>query len=369
MVIDAYTHFFPAAYQQRIERSTTRAHPDVPNLQALKHLFPNLCELESRLRHMDKHGIEIQVLTPLPIPVELFIGERDGETGDGLARAANDALAEAISKQNDRFLGVALLSFSHIEHAVVELTRTIEKLGFVGAMLFTNIEGQPLDSPSLRPLYERAVKLDVPLWLHPVSWNYYPWVREYLIWQIFGWPIDTTLAMARIVYGGVFDLFPELKIIAHHAGGAVPPLFGRVVDTYDQYVELERLSTADSAEMNVQPSNPVQNFAHFYADTAVSGSVPALRAAVDVFGAGHVLYGSDYPFGPDTGQRFIRANLDAVRTLQLSPADTTSILSETCRALLHRGPLQAARSGWIGREESMSAAKRKRKRLGVGPRR
>jgi len=334
MVIDAYTHFFPVAYQQMIERCTTRKHPDVPNLQALARLFPNLCEFETRLRHMDKHGIAIQVLTPLPIPVELFIGERDAVTGCELARVANDALATEIGKQDTRFVGVGLLSFSDMQHAVLELSRTVDDLGFAGAMLFTNIAGQPLDSEFLQPLYAKAVELDVPLWLHPVSWDYYPWVRDYLIWQIFGWPIDTTLAMARIVYGGVFDLFPKLKIITHHAGATVPALFGRVVDTYDQNLELAQLSAVRPIEVSDFGRNPVQDFSNFYADTAVSGSVPALRAAVDVFGVGHVLYGSDYPFGPNAGQRFIRANLEAVGALHLSPSDTESIFYNTTRALL-----------------------------------
>src|SRR6476646_8910012 len=138
MAIDAYTHFFPVAYRQRIEKSTTRSHADVPNLGALARLFPNLCDIDLRLGHMDAYGIDIQVLTPLPIPVELFIGERDRETGTKLARSANDALAAEISHRADRFAGVALLSFSDVDKAVVELERTVQELKFVGAMLFTN---------------------------------------------------------------------------------------------------------------------------------------------------------------------------------------------------------------------------------------
>src|SRR6185437_3224797 len=142
-------------------------------------------------------------------------------------RIANDAMAETVVRNPRRFTGVALLCFQEIDQAVEELERAVQILGMKGAMLFTHIQGNPLDMPKLFPLYAKAIELDVPLWIHPISWNYYDWVRDFLIWQIFGWPIDTTLAMARLVYGGVMEKFPKIKFITHHAGGTVPYLFGR----------------------------------------------------------------------------------------------------------------------------------------------
>ncbi len=334
MAIDLYTHFFPPAYAEAIARTTSRQHPDVPDLRLLQGVFPNLCQLDLRLPHMDRYGSEVQVLTPLPIPPGQFIADVDRQTPGQLSRIANDALAEAVVRQRDRFVGVALLSFRDIDSAVAEMHRAVDELRFAGAMLFTNIEGEPLDSERLFPIYRTACALDVPLWLHPVSWNYYPWVRDYLIWQIFGWPLDTTLAMARIVYGGVFDRFPQLKLITHHAGGAVPSLIGRVIDTYDQRRDLLRVAGTEPSAKVLE--SPPDAFRRFYADTAVSGVTNTLRGANELFGNERLVFGSDYPFGPELGERFLRANLEAVEQLGLSEADTEKILDSNARQLLRR---------------------------------
>ena len=198
-------------------------------------MFPTLCEFDTRLSHMDRYNTSVQVLTPLPIPAEMFV---EPSAASSLVSVANDAMAEAVAKHPDRFVGVALLSFVDMDEAAKELERCVKQLGMKGAMLFTHISGRPIDIPELSPVYEMAQRLDVPLWIHPISWNYYDWVRDFLIWQIFGWPIDTTLAMARLVYGGVLEKFPDLKFITHHAGGTTPYLIGRVIDTYDQNEEL-----------------------------------------------------------------------------------------------------------------------------------
>ncbi|MGO9402639.1 MAG: amidohydrolase family protein [Terriglobales bacterium] len=332
MNIDIYTHFFPPAYAKEITRRATRTHPDVPNIEMLMRLFPNLCEFETRLAHMDRYETSLQVLTPLPIPADLFVA--DSAAAAALVRVANDALAEAIAKRQDRFAGVALLCFLDPEEAANELERTVRHLGLKGAMLFTNIGGRPVDMPQLFPVYERAQGLDVPLWIHPISWNYYDWVRDYLIWQIFGWPIDTTLAMARLVYGGVLEKFPKLKFITHHAGGTTPYLIGRVIDTYDQNEELMRLSGSGSSAPRSAAKKPIDYYRMFYGDTALSGIASAMSCAFEMFGSERLVFGSDYPFGPDSGQRFIHSNLTAVDTLRLPDRDRRRILVENARSLL-----------------------------------
>ena len=332
MNIDIYTHFFPPAYAREITRRATRTHPDVPNIEMLMRLFPNLCEFETRLAHMDRYETSLQVLTPLPIPADLFVG--DSSAAAALVRVANDAMAEVIAKRQDRFAGVALLCFLNPEEAANELERAVKHLGLKGAMLFTNIAGRPVDMPQLFPVYERAQGLDVPLWIHPISWNYYDWVRDYLIWQVFGWPMDTTLAMARLVYGGVLEKFPKLKFITHHAGGTTPYLIGRVIDTYDQNEELTRLSESGPSAPRPAAKKPIDYYRMFYGDTALSGIATAMGCAYEMFGSEHMVFGSDYPFGPDSGQRFIHSNLAAIDTLKLPGRDQRRILVENARSLL-----------------------------------
>ncbi len=330
--IDIYTHFFPPAYAKEITRVATRTPPDVPNIEMLMRMFPNLCEFETRLAHMDRYETSLQVLTPLPIPADLFVGD---SSAAALVRVANDAMAEAIAKRSDRFVGVALLSFLDAQEAASELERAVKHLGMKGAMLFTNIGGRPVDMPQLFPVYEKAQALDVPLWIHPISWNYYDWVRDHLIWQIFGWPIDTTLAMARLVYGGVLEKFPKLKFIAHHAGGATPYLIGRVIDTYDQNEELMRLSGGSGSHAPPPlAKKPIDYYRMFYGDTALSGIDGAMTCAHEMFGSDRLAFGSDYPFGPENGQRFIHSNLAAVNNLKLPDRERNKILHENARYLL-----------------------------------
>ncbi len=332
MNIDIYTHFFPPAYAREISRTATRSHPDVPNIDMLMRLFPNLSEFDPRMVHMDRYQTSIQVLTPLPIPPDLFVS--DSRTAAALTKVANDSMAEAIAKRRDRFVGVALLCFQDMDEATIELERSVKDLGFKGAMIFTNISGRPLDIPELSKVYEKAQSLDVPLWIHPISWNYYDWVRDYLIWQIFGWPIDTTLAMARIVYGGVLDKFPKLKFIAHHAGGTTPYLIGRVIDTYDQNEELMRLSGDPKKPSPPTTKAPIDSYRMFYGDTALSGIPSAMQCAYEMFTSQRLAFGSDYPFGPDSGQRFIRSNLAAIDSLDLGGRDQKKVLMDNARALL-----------------------------------
>ena len=242
-------------------------------------------------------------------------------------------MAEAISKRQDRFAAVALLCFADMDEAANELERAVKRLGMKGGMLFTNISGKPVDIPQMFPVYEKAQSLDVPLWIHPISWNYYDWVRDFLIWQIFGWPIDTTLAMARLVYGGVLEKFPRLKFITHHAGGTTPYLIGRVIDTYDQNAELMRLS-GSSAITGPAAKKPIDYYHMFYGDTALSGIPSAMNCGYEMFGSDRFAFGSDYPFGPDAGQRFIHANLTAIESLKLSSSDIKKVLVGNSQSLL-----------------------------------
>jgi aminocarboxymuconate-semialdehyde decarboxylase len=302
----------------------------------LMRFFPNLCEFDARLGHMDKYETSLQVLTPLPIPPDLFVS--DTAAANALVRVANDSMAEAISKRQDRFAAVALLCFADMGEAANELERAVKHLGMKGGMLFTNISGRPVDIPQIFPVYEKAQSLDVPLWIHPISWNYYDWVRDFLIWQIFGWPIDTTLAMARLVYGGVLEKFPRLKFITHHAGGTTPYLIGRVIDTYDQNEELMRLSGSSAITPGPAAKKPIDYYHMFYGDTALSGIPSAMNCGYEMFGSDRFAFGSDYPFGPESGQRFIHANLTAIDSLKLSDRDRKKVLVGNAQSLLGMKP-------------------------------
>jgi aminocarboxymuconate-semialdehyde decarboxylase len=338
MNIDIYTHYLPPQYAAAIVRKSDRRHPDVPNVDLLKQLFPKLCDMDLRLPDMDLHQTTLQVLTPLPISPDLFVG-REGAAE--LTRIANDGMADAVLRFPKRFAGVALLFMDDPEAAEMELRRCIHELGFKGAMIFTNVGGKPIDDSHFDRIYGTAVELEVPLWLHPVSWNYYDWVRDYLIWQIFAWPMDSTLAMARLVYGGVMARFPRLKVITHHAGGVLPFLIGRVIDTHVQNQELSRLSGSEHAPSPSDADNPANTFKLFYGDTALSGIPSAMDCAYQFFGSEKLVYGSDYPFGPAEGESFIRSNHAALECLRLTQAENEKVLFRNSENLLKMQPRQA----------------------------
>lgn len=338
MNIDIYSHYLPTPYAEFLSHSTRGVHPDTGRIAELGQLFPPLCNLDMRIGHMDRYQLSVQVLTPLPIPVEQFFEQGNQAQAAELVRVANDSMAESVARKPERFVGVALLSFQEVGAAIEELVRTVQQLGMKGAMVFTNLSGEPLDSPRLYPLYEKVIELDVPLWIHPVSWDYYPWVREYLIWQTFTWPFDTTLAMARLVYGGVLEKFPRLKLITHHAGGVLPCLAGRVQDVYDQTKEFAALYSEkvlpEQTPSGSASRTPLDYFKMFYSDVALSGWKPALECAYAFFGSSRLVFGSDYPFSPEQGERFLRTNLAAVMELEISAAERSRVLEENAKLLL-----------------------------------
>jgi predicted TIM-barrel fold metal-dependent hydrolase len=148
-------------------------------------------------------------------------------------------------------------------------------------------------------------------------------------------PVDTTLALA---YGGVLEKFPSLKLITHHGGGTTPYLIGKVVDTYDQNDELTRLSglasATGSARAPLTAKKPIDYCRMFYGDTALSGVPSAMNCAYQMFGPERLVFGSDYPFGPESGQRFIHANLTAIDSLNLPNSARTNLLVANARRLL-----------------------------------
>jgi aminocarboxymuconate-semialdehyde decarboxylase len=178
----------------------------------------------------------------------------------------------------------------------------------------------------------------VPVWLHPARGAAppdYPGERtsRFEIWHVFGWPFDTTIAMTRLIFGGVLDRFPSLKIITHHLGGTVPFLESRIRNAYDQF----GTRTADedyAALLRSMRRHPLEYYRMFYADTALYGSPPALECGLAFFGPERVLFGSDMPFDIEGGSRYIRLTLAAIEEMSAPEAVKQRILRENARQLL-----------------------------------
>jgi aminocarboxymuconate-semialdehyde decarboxylase len=210
------------------------------------------------------------------------------------------------------------------------MDRAIGSLGAKGVQIFTNVNGRPLDEPEFHPVFERMVaKHDLPVWVHPARtarFADYPTEAKskYEIWWAFGWPYETSAFMARMVFSGMFDKLPKLRMITHHLGAMAPYFDKRVGYGWDQLGS----RTADEdyeALLKRMAKRPVDYFRMFYGDTAVNGSASAIRCGLDFFGPKRVLFGTDCPFDPQGGPLFIRESIRAIDSLKLAGEDKRGI--------------------------------------------
>jgi aminocarboxymuconate-semialdehyde decarboxylase len=208
----------------------------------------------------------------------------DADLGLRLARVVNDAIAEAVRTHRDRLVGLATLPLQAAEAAVAEVSRAVRELGLRGVYLGTNVRGVDLDEAGFTPVFARIAELGVPVFLHPLNVLGGGRVGAYYLHNLLGNPFDTAVAAARLVYGGVLDRFPTLRVCLPHAGGAFPYLLGRIDHGYRVRAECRHLPRPPSAYLD-----------RFFFDT-ISHSPGALRFLIGLVGADRVMLGSDYCF-------------------------------------------------------------------------
>ena len=328
MPIDAFNHIFPRAFVAALEKLL----PD-PRIVERMMSFTVLYDVEARLRLMDRFPGYRQVLAMSGPPLEAFAGpDRTPE----LARIANDGLAEICARHPDRFPAfVAALPLDNPDAAWIELDRAVTRLGARGVQIFSNVGGRPLDRPEYFPLFERMAAFDLPILIHPERGpSHTDYASEakskYEIWFTFGWPYETSAAMARLVLSGLFDKLPAIKIVTHHMGGMTPFFEGRVGPGMDELGT--RTPDEDLGPLRrALKRRPLDYFRMFYADTAVNGSKGAIRCGLDFFGIERCLFATDCPFDPEGGTTMVAAS--KVCSFWRKPtAPTKRSLSSTIRS-------------------------------------
>jgi aminocarboxymuconate-semialdehyde decarboxylase len=285
---------------------------------------------------MDRYEGYVQVLTLANPPIEIVAGP---DLSPELARLANDEMARVVAKRPERFPGfVASLPMNNPDAAVAEIDRAIDHLGATGVQIFTNVGGRPLDLPEYRPIFARMAEHGLPIWLHPARpatfADYAGEARsKYDLWWAFGWPYETSVAMGRLVFSGLFDRHPDLQIITHHLGAMIPFCAGRIGGGLDQLGS--RTDDADDgAALGRLKRRPVDYFKMFYGDTALFGAWPAMETGLEFFGADHVLFGTDMPFDPEKGPGFIRDTIAAMERMRASAEDKAKIYEGNARRML-----------------------------------
>ena len=320
--LDIFPHIFPLEFFERMKQIAEGNPGLAAALKRWMHI-PVLWDLDRRIRMMKRWPGYQQILT-LSMPAVEFLGTPE-ETPQ-LARLANDGMHEIVQKHPELFPAfVASLPMNNVAASLEEMDRAIGQLGAKGIQIFTNVNGRPLDEPEFFPIFERCVKrYDLPIWLHPTRTSKFPdypseTKSKYEIWWLFGWPYETSACMARIVFSGMLQKLPNMKIITHHLGAMAPFFDERIALGMEQMGA--RTPDEDYVALRKRlGKGPLEYFKMFYGDTSVNGSAPAIRCGLDFFGADRVLFGTDCPFDPQGGPLFIRENIRAINSLGLKDA-------------------------------------------------
>jgi len=332
MKLDLFNHIFPAAYFDRM----LEVAPKGKDMHKRVREIPSIVDLDERFHIMDLFDDYAQIICLGSPPIEVF-GPPPVSTE--MAKLANDGLAELVRKYPERFPGfIASLPMNDRQGLLDEARRAINQLGAVGVQVFTNVLGKPLTAPETMPLFDLMAEFDRPIWLHPARGAEFPDYKEenkshYEIWWTFGWPYETSAAMAHMVFSGLFDKHPKLKVITHHLGGIVPYFDGRVGPGWDQLGS--RTSDEDyTLLLKRLKKRPLDYFRMFYADTAMFGARDATALGLKFFGADKVVFASDAPFDPEKGSAYIRWTIDIIDRLDLTPAERHAIYEGNARRLL-----------------------------------
>ncbi|NDC53174.1 MAG: amidohydrolase, partial [Planctomycetia bacterium] len=297
---------------------------------------PVLHDLDARLAMMREFGDEYRQILSLSLPaIEAVAGP---DLGPDMARLANDSMAEIVGRHPERFPAfVASVAMNDVPAAIAEIRRTIEHLNAVGIQIYTSVNGRPLDDPAFEPIFAAMAAYDLPIWLHPArgpapgDYATEPTSR-FEIWWTFGWPYETSAAMARMVFSKFFLRWPGLKVICHHMGGMIPFFAGRVGHGWDQLGT--RTADHDFAPLLAELGRPVDHFRRFIGDTALSGSRAGIECGLSFFGIDQVVFGTDFPFDPQGGPLFVRESIAAIDALGISEGDRRKIYEDTIRRLV-----------------------------------
>jgi predicted TIM-barrel fold metal-dependent hydrolase len=329
--IDIYNHFFPEAFFGRM----LEIAGGFKDIGKRVREVPALYDLDVRFKVMDQFDDYVQVISLAGPPPEALA--KGGQAAD-LARIGDDGMAELVLRHPDRFVGfAAAVAMDDVAAACREARRAVTELGACGVQIYTNVGGEALDDPKYLPFFDEMAALGRPIWIHPYRGANFPdYLKEdksrYEIWWTLGWPYETSATMARLVFSGLFDRCPDIKIITHHLGGMIPYFEGRVGPGWDQLGA--RTSDEDLSQVLKRlKRRPLDYFREFYADTAVFGSIPATECGLKFFGADKVLFASDSPFDPEKGPMFIRETIRVIDALDISEADRRKIYQENAERL------------------------------------
>jgi aminocarboxymuconate-semialdehyde decarboxylase len=322
-IVDFHNHFFPPQYLDEIisgpstvkvsfdsEHNPLLYYPGDYNIVVRGHR-----DIEYRADVLTKAGVDQQILSFTTPGTHVESPQRSVE----LARIVNDSLAKIVAERGDRFAALATLPLNDPEASVVELDRAFDKLGFRGVMLHSNINGVALSDRRFWPLYENANGRRAVFYIHPSFPVGVEAMTDYWLMPLIGFPFDTTLAAAKLVFSGVVEKFPDIRWVLGHLGGAIPYLAERLDRGYVAFRECRE-------NIKIPPSEYLKKF---YYDT-VNFDVKALEFTISFAGADHLLAGSDYPHQIGSLEKMVTS----IERLGISAKEKAGILGGNASQLL-----------------------------------
>jgi aminocarboxymuconate-semialdehyde decarboxylase len=274
-------------------------------------------DIERRFKDMDAAEVDVHLLSVAP---QTWLYGQESAVGIAGATIQNDEIARLVKEHPERFSGIATLPMQAPDKAADELRRAMRKLGLHGAMIGSNIGGKNLDDPSFEPLWAAAEELDAFMMIHPGNVAGADRLRSYYLGNLIGNPLDTTIAGACLIFGGVLERHPKLNFIMSHGGGFIPYQGGRWVHGWEVRPE---------PKVHVKHS-PAPYLDRFLYDTILHAQAP-LEFLISSVGANRVFLGSDYPYDMGTGEC-----VRQVRAANIAAADRDTILGGHAAKILSK---------------------------------
>lgn len=324
--VDCQSHVFPEAYAELLTRSSawvkTVRKDDAyvvtygDGLQSFP-IRPSVYDIGRKIEDMDRTGIDMSVLS-INIPGPELLETELGIEG---AQICNDHIAGVCEKHPERFVGLAVIPYQDVPAARKELIRAVDHLGLRGVMLYSHLNGKPVDSEEFDTLYGLAEEKRIPLVIHPTVPTWSEVIKDYSMIPMFGMMIDTSIAMLRLILGGVMERHPDLLIVHPHCGGVIPYLMPRIV---------EQTEVKKRGRENITKS-PAEYYKRVYLDI-VSPAAEAMQFAYNSTTPDRLLFGSDHPWVK------IEALLDCIEGMDIPDTDKEMILGgNACRLFLIDG--------------------------------
>jgi len=292
LTVDIHCHYFntevaakvahlnPAQYEPSVcfANSMTRE----VNVKQMKDRAPMLTDVGVRLKHMDRMGVDVQAVSPSPN--QTYYWTEPG-MGQELARAVNERIAQITAQHPDRFVGLGTVPLQNVELAVAELEFLMRTLGLKGVEINPNVNGKELTASNLGKFFAAAEKLNAVIFMHPIGYTQGERLMDHYFNNVIGNPLETTVATAHLIFDGVMERHPKLKVILPHAGGYLAHYWARMDHAWKARPDCR----------TVLKKKPSKSLEKFYFDT-IAFDPGMLGHLIERFGASHVLLGTDYPY-------------------------------------------------------------------------